>query len=272
MIIDTHCHYNLEPLWSPTDTTLTATTFSKAQSHGVQAALIPGTDKMSSLRALELSARHPKLWAAVGFHPHEATTLQLETVEQELTDLLRQDTAGRCVAIGETGLDYFRLSQSEAAASKHAQQEVFKAHIRVADKYKLPLSIHVRDSGEDAYHALLTILKETKQSDTPFILHCVSGPLSYITEALTLGAYVSFAGNCTYPSAHAIRDILKHAPQERILIETDAPFLPPQQHRGSSCEPWMIQLTAECVCSLKGISLETLYQQTCTLFPALRTA
>ncbi len=272
MIIDTHCHYNLEPLWSATDPTRTADTFATAQSHGVLTALIPGTDRASSLRALELSATHAHLWAAIGFHPHEALTVQSATIQQELTELLRHESAHKCLAIGETGLDYFRISPSETASVKEAQQSAFMAHIRAADQLQLPLIIHVRDTGEEAYYDTLRILKETKRSSLPFILHCVSGPRSYITDALEQGAYLSFAGNCTYPSAHSIRDILKYAPEDRILIETDAPFLPPQPHRGSTCEPWMIQLTAECVCSLKGITLETIYQQTCTLFPALRTA
>lgn len=269
MIIDTHCHYNLEPLFSTESTEMYQMHFKKAQEHGVGKALIPGTDYVSSERALQISESDHSLWAAIGFHPHEAHTLELGSVATQLSELLTAHPKARCIAIGETGLDYFRLEE-DAIQERNQQQAVFVEHIHFADTKNLPLSIHVRDHETTAYDAVIELLKKNKKGQRPCILHCVSGSLSYVKAALELGAYISFAGNVSYKSAENIREILLYTPIDRILVETDAPYLPPQEYRGSVCEPWMIQLTVEHIKKIRGISEEQLSDNTYALFPEMR--
>lgn len=269
MIIDTHCHFNLEPLYSETDLSQTTGHLNKASEKGMVHAVVPGTDELTSKRALMLTEVYPQLWAAIGFHPHEAHTLQNGEVAHHLDALLQAHPAARCLAIGETGLDYFRLSEDKIS-EQHKQQGVFVEHIVYADARGLPLSIHVRDSGERAYDAVISLIKSEKRSSLPFILHCASGTRTYISAALELGAYISFAGNVTYKTADALREITRFVPKERMLVETDAPFLPPQEYRGKNCEPWMIQLTAAALTHACGITEEQLYTNTCTLFPSMK--
>lgn len=269
MIIDTHCHYNLEPLFSVESTEMYQMHFKMAHEHEVDKALVPGTDYISSERALKITENDPSLWAAIGFHPHEAHTLEAGSVATQLSELLDAHPRSRCIAIGETGLDYFRL-EDDAVQEREQQQTIFTEHILFADTRHLPLSIHVRDHGTAAYDAVIALLKENKNGDRPCILHCVSGSLSYVQAALELGAYISFAGNVSYKSAENIREILQYTPQDRILVETDAPYLPPQEYRGSVCEPWMIQLTVEYIKKIRGITQEQLVENTYALFPEMR--
>lgn len=271
MIIDTHCHYNLEPLFADANLSQTATHLNKALEHGIVHTLVPGTDLLSSERALILTEDFPQLWAAIGFHPHEAHTLQDGEVAPHLDALLQAHSAAHCLAIGETGLDYFRLSEDQTV-ERRKQQSVFAEHIAYADAHRLPLSIHVRDVDTQAYDAIISLIKSEKRSDLPFILHCASGTRAYISAALELGAYISFAGNVTYKTADALRDIARFVPQDRILVETDAPFLPPQEYRGKNCEPWMIQLTVAALTYTCGITEEQLYINTCTLFPSMKAS
>ncbi|MBP7774496.1 TatD family hydrolase [Candidatus Woesebacteria bacterium] len=271
MIIDTHCHYNLEPLYTETDLSQTAAHLSKALEHGIVHTLVPGTDALSSERALALTETYPQLWAAIGFHPHEAHTLQDGEVAHHLDALLKDHPAARCLAIGETGLDYFRLSEDQTL-ERQKQQSVFAEHIVYADAHQLPLSIHVRDTGTQAYDAVISLIKSEKRSNLPFILHCASGTRAYISAALELGAYISLAGNVTYKTADALREIARIVPKERVLVETDAPFLTPQDYRGKNCEPWMIQLTVAALTHTCGITDEQLYTNTCTLFPSMKAS
>jgi TatD DNase family protein len=236
MIIDTHVHYNLEPFflgWQEH--------WQKAQEHGVEKSIVVGTDLETSQRALQIAQTEKNLFAAVGIHPGEI--MQDKVFEKsfaELSDKINE----KVVAIGETGLDYFHLeNDAQKTALIAAQQNHFRAHIRLAKNTHLPLIIHVRDREETAYWDVLRILEEENFSGK-YILHCVSGPLPYIKKALKMGAFCSIAGNITYKNAQHIREIVDTIPADRLLLETDAPFLPPQEFRGKPCEPWMISLTA----------------------------
>ncbi len=269
MIIDTHCHYNLEPFFGTFESETWLPYVQTAEEHTVGAALIPGTDKESSRRALHIAAQHRALWAAIGFHPHEAHTLSQGEVAETLSQLLQEYGADKCLAIGETGLDYFQLDPANQA-EREQQQRVFAEHILFANEHNLPLSIHVRDTETTAYEDVLKLLKQHKKAGLPFILHCVSGPEAYIREAVTLGGYVSCAGNATYPSAHSVRAAIAAAPPDRILVETDAPFLAPQKHRGNKCEPWMIQSTVEYLHMAQLVTPEQLLHNTITLFPQMK--
>lgn len=239
-IIDTHCHYNLEPLYPDW-----RRHWEQAQAAGVVGAVVVGTTEETSERACEIAAADPRLVAAVGIHPNYAAA-QIEeiTVDSLATLVERLGTVGPVVAIGETGLDYFRVrgSAEEVARLQQKQQRACLAHLALATKLQLPILLHVRDSGEAAYHTIIDLIKPFA-AKLQIILHCFSGPDWYLTQALALDCYISFAGNSTYPTAENLRDHLRKVPRGRLLVETDAPFLPPQQHRGQTCLPSYIAET-----------------------------
>lgn len=262
MIIDTHCHYNLDPLFENWQTH-----WQKAQEHGVKKAVIVGTDLESCQRALDIAKQDDNLFVAIGIHPNECEMNDFDVAKLE--PFFAQETLQKIVAIGETGLDYFRLPDSPEDSQRQYsitnQQNAFRAHIQLSQKYKLPLIIHVRDKTEQAYWDVLKILRESRYSQK-FILHCISGPLAYVQQAVEMGAYIGMAGNVTYKNSEHIRDIIRSVSPERLLLETDAPFLPPQEFRGKTCEPWMIAETAEFVEEELGIPAEACTHNASMLF------
>lgn len=292
MIFDTHCHYNLEPLYSGKkshfrlkDDSMLLTKnwqdhWQKAQEHGVTQAIVVGTTIESSKVALEIAQQDENLYASVGIHPTEAE--EITDVSDTLTQLETLLKGSKVVAIGEIGLDYFWLkTDASKRAIREKQKKLFAAQLDLAQKYHLPQIIHVRDSmapetptQNNAYWDVLEILeekyrhirnieyvnKEEKERSVPFVLHCVSGALSYVLQALDLGGYVGFDGNLTYKKTSQLKKILRYTPFNRILVETDAPYLPPQSYRGQVCEPWMIRETVEYIESEFGIDTQTLQQ------------
>lgn len=283
-LFDTHAHYNLEPLFDDVDGHWQA-----AQAAGVTETIVVGTCALTSQRAIDLTATRPGLWAAVGTHPSEfeeglqanPTFEMAKFSNQEirlLTQLASNATAHKVVAIGECGLDYFRLGSlppNVQATIKHHQQELFKAQLELARATKLPTILHVRDTTVpetptpgNAYWDVITLLSANAPLPAPVILHCVSGPLAYLQAALALGAYVGVAGNVTYKNADHIRMLVRHVPADRLLLETDAPFLPPVPHRGKPCQPALVRLTAEFLETELDIALPQLYHNSQRVFSA----
>jgi len=271
-IIDTHCHYNLEPLYSgnPVHFRLEEKShllrmnwqdhWEQAQQHEIAGTVVVGANKETSLLAIEIAELKEQIIAAIGIHPEHALDFSLVEIENFFNDLLPN---GNVKAIGETGLDYFRLERGTDlfAKTQIAQQELFKLQISLAQKHNLPLIIHVRDDQdrEDAYWQTLEILKQKLKPTDKFVLHCVSGPSEYVTEAVQLGGYIGFDGNVSYKKADSLRNLIKQVPMNRLLIETDAPYLPPQMHRGKVCEPWMIAETAKFAEEELQLDLEQIY-------------
>jgi TatD DNase family protein len=191
---------------------------------------------------VEIAQAEPNLFATVGIHPCDWNGTQLGLIPT-MTKIAELAAQKKVVAIGETGLDYFHLEQKEDRARAIArQQDAFHRHIQLAQKLDLILIIHVRDKEEQAYWDTLRILEEEDFTGR-FILHCASGPLAYIQKAVGMGAYFGVAGNVTYKSAEHLRDIVRNVPVNKLLSETDCPFLPPVPYRGQVCEPWMITKT-----------------------------
>ena len=255
MIFDTHCHYNLEPLYSDWQRH-----WQKAQSHGVTQAIVVGTDLHSSRVATIIAEKEPDLFAAVGIHPDEYNSPSdedIDTDEKKLHSIIGK----KIVAIGETGLDYFRLTPTSAIdqtmieTAKTAQQQALRMHFRLAAEHNLPVILHARDretpeeqTEGNAYWDILTVMQkflaEEKNKLPGFVMHCLSGPKNYVKAMLKLGAHAGIAANVTYPNAHHLRELVQLVPPDRLLVETDAPFLPPQAYRGQTCEPWMIAETS----------------------------
>lgn len=243
-IVDTHCHYNLEPLYPEWQRH-----WHEAQAHGVVRSIIPGTEIETCRRAVEIAEQDENLQALVGIHPGSVAESE-RTLESTITELEALLQSEKVVGIGEIGLDYFRISPDDQA-ERSRQREWLTAQVELAKKYHAPVALHVRDrqvpeepTEGNAYWDTWQIVNELDYADE-LVLHCVSGPLAYVQKMIEKGAFVSFAANVTYPNAHGIRELLKITPPDKILCETDAPFLPPQEFRGQVCEPWMIQKTAE---------------------------
>lgn len=289
-IIDSHCHYNLEPLYSgrkedeenqQASETTWSSHWQRAQEMGVCGSLVVGTNLHTSQLALEIAATEPQLLAAVGIHPSEAVSLLDQWGEADAGGQLNQQLetlskmSEQASAIGEMGLDYYWLTDSEAKAQAiELQKQLFIGQIRVAAAKSLPVSIHVRDrevpeipTPNNAYWDALAIIKSELTADLPVIFHCISGPLNYIKEINTLGGYIGVAANVTYPNAETIRTAVAAASPEHILLETDAPYLPPQGYRGKTCEPWMVAETAKYLKQEMRLKPEQLLENTIRLFP-----
>jgi TatD DNase family protein len=289
MIVDTHCHYNLEPIFAAKEGSreIWREHWQAAQEIGVLSSLVVGTSVNSSSRAVNIAKNEEKLFASVGVHPYRVTEflgkrLYVDWIQQELDDYEEQifDLASKdkVLAIGEIGLDYFRLPEIVEVREQiiETQKQLFRSQLQIAKKLSLPVILHVRDKNipeeaeeNNAYWDTLKIIGYYLDEQHPIILHCASGPLEYIKQFLKRNCYIGVAGNVTYPSATHIREIVKLAPKDRILLETDAPYLPPQDYRGKSCEPKMIVQTATYLDSELRLSREQILNNTKLILPSL---
>lgn len=204
--------------------------------------LVVGYDLPSSVRAVELAARYPGIYAAVGVHPHEAVTYG-PAVEEELRRLLAGE---KVVAVGEIGLDYHYDH-----SSRPCQQEVFQRQLALAAEAKLPVVIHNREAHHDLYR-LLQAAGENHRG----VLHCYSGSREMLTGFLALGLFISVGGPITFHNARKLPEVVKAVPGDRLLLETDAPYLAPHPYRGKRNEPAYLIHTARRVAELRGVSLE----------------
>jgi TatD DNase family protein len=246
-LVDTHAHLDMEAFAGDRETVL-----QRARGAGVVAILTIGTDEASSREAVALAERSaglgegfPRLYATVGVHPHEAKGAKAETWEA-LQQLSRQP---RVVAWGEVGLDYHYDH-----SPRDVQQAVFREQIRLARARGLPLVVHQREAEEDT----LRILNEEGAEAVGGVFHCYTADAAYARAVLDLGFFLSFAGVVTFKNADALREVARLAPLDRILVETDAPYLAPVPHRGKRNEPAYVRLVAECVAGERGMDLEAL--------------
>lgn len=258
-IFDTHCHYNLEPLYSGQPgyfsnqqlKTIQGMSWKdhwlQAQEKGVVASLVPGTNAKTSQLALEIAQTDSNLLASAALHPDSVIELTQQQLEQDFKQIKSLAAQTQISAIGETGLDYTSFPAHKSKKLQKKQQQLFKKHIQLANQVNKPLIIHARDRkhANQVYNDILNIIQQEYNFKQPFVLHCASGSKTYIQQAVELGAYVSFAGNITYPNTKDLRNLIQLVPENRLLIETDAPFLPPQPYRGKINQPKMITATAD---------------------------
>jgi TatD DNase family protein len=245
MLIDTHCHLDGEYFPEGPDETL-----ARARSAGVTGFVCVGVGSLLQTQAaLALAARRPDVWATVGVHPHDAASCD-GALEAELARLA---AAPRVVAIGEIGLD-FHYDHSPRAQ----QEQVFRRFIQLARELKKPIVVHTRTAAEET----LRILAEENARDVGGLIHCFSENKPFATRALDLGFDLSFSGIVTFKRALDIQEVAAWAPADRILVETDSPYLAPIPLRGKRCEPAYVLHTARFVAGLRGIPLEELAQQT----------
>ena len=252
MLIDSHCHLDFEALSADLDGVM-----ARAAAAGVTGMVTISTRVENFSTYAELAERYENVWCSVGTHPHNAH----EELHIEADDLVRLSAHPRCVAIGEAGLDYFYDN-----APRDAQATGLRRHIAAARITGLPLVIHSRQADND----MAAILEdEAGQGAFPFVLHCFTAGMDLAQRALALGGYVSFSGIITFKNAEEIREVARIVPDDRYLVETDAPYLAPIPHRGQSNEPSFVRHTAEMLADIRGISLEQLGAETTANFGRL---
>ncbi len=237
-LFDTHAHLHFPEFDADREAML-----ARAREGGVRRMLTIGTDPETSRAAVALAARESDVWATVGIHPHDAA----EADAAALDEIERLAAEPRVVAVGEIGLDYFRnLSPRED------QHGVFRAMLGIARRTRTPVVVHCRDAHEDT----LAILAEERVGDVRGIMHCFSGDVAVARRCLDLGLLISLAGPVTYPNARALPEVARFVPGDRLVIETDCPFLPPQGYRGKRNEPAYLSITAARVAELRGESFD----------------
>jgi TatD DNase family protein len=237
-LTDTHCHLDHEP-------------FNEDRHECVQRALVAGVSRMITIgtgkglsgphNAIALAEKYDVIWASVGVHPHGALD-EIDWVELEKLAL-----HPRVVAVGETGLDFFR-----DWSPVENQISTFKAQIEIAKRVKKPLIIHSRDAGQQC----LQLLTEHNAREVGGVFHCFSEDAAFAEKLHAINFKVSFPGQLTFKKAQSVRDVCAQVPIEQIMVETDSPFLAPEPHRGKRCEPAFVVETARILAQVKGISLE----------------
>jgi TatD DNase family protein len=244
MLIDSHAHIDMSEFNNDLDEVI-----KRADEQGVKAIIDVGIDEASSKAAVALAEKYEQVYAAVGIHPHDAESAT-ETTFKVLESLAYHP---KVVAIGEMGLDYYRN-----LSPRLVQQKVFRQQIELAKKFRKPIIVHDRDAHADT----MKILKEQRAVEVGGVLHCFSGSWEMAKECLKMGFYISFAGPVTFSNARKLHEVAKKVPLDRILVETDCPFLTPVPFRGKRNEPSYVVKTAEKIAQLKGISFEELAKHT----------
>ncbi|MGP6139179.1 MULTISPECIES: TatD family hydrolase [unclassified Jeotgalibaca] len=238
MLFDTHCHLNVDAFADDVEAAI-----ERAKEVGVERFAVVGFDAATIKKSLSLSAAHPEIYSIIGWHPTEAGSYTLD-VEEALIPLLKNE---RVVAMGEMGLDYYWMEDS-----KEVQEHVFRRQIQIAKELDLPISIHMRDAIEDTYR----ILKDEGVSEIGGIMHSYSGDVSYMEKFLDLGMHISLSGVVTFKKATEVHEVAKAVPLDKLLIETDAPYLAPVPYRGKRNEPSYVKYVAEKIAELRGMTTE----------------
>ncbi|MGF7058413.1 TatD family hydrolase [Brassicibacter mesophilus] len=244
MLIDSHAHLDDERFDKDRDKVIKDLT-----KDGIEIVINPGADVASSVKSVSLSQKYDNIYAAVGVHPHEVKTMDETTIEL-LRSLSKKE---KVVAIGEIGLDYHYDN-----SPREVQKKWFIEQIKLAKELDLPVIIHEREAQQDMYD----ILKEHADGKFKGVLHCFSGSLEMAREYLKMGFYLSFAGPVTFKNAKTPKEVAKNIPLERMLVETDSPYLTPEPNRGKRNEPLNVRYVAAMIAELRGVSFEEIAQKT----------
>jgi TatD DNase family protein len=244
-LVDSHCHLDFPDYAGKVDEVM-----ARAGAAGVGVCLSIGTELKRFPGVKAVAEKFPNVWCSVGVHPHEA--------EKELQDdeaaLIREAAHPKVVGIGETGLDYYYEH-----SPREPQQQNFRAHIAAARQTGLPVIVHTRDADDDTIDILRD---EMGKGAFTGLIHCFTGTQKLADAALELGLYISVSGIATFKNSTALRDVIKTVPLERLLVETDAPFLAPVPYRGKTNEPAFVVHTARMLAELKGVPESQLAQAT----------
>jgi TatD DNase family protein len=247
MLVDSHCHINFVDYADRIPQVLdnmARNQVSHALCVCVNLADFPGV--------LALAQQHAQLFASVGVHPDQS-----EDAGPDLNELIERAKHPKIVAIGETGLDYYRQN-----GDLEWQRERFRTHIRAARQCRKPLIIHTRGAGEDT----LRLMREERADEVGGVMHCFTETLEIAQAAMALNFYISFSGIVTFKTAQSIKEVAKAVPLERMLVETDSPYLAPVPQRGKTNEPAWVRHVAEEIARLRGISLDAVAEATSANF------
>lgn len=236
--IDTHSHIDFEDFSVEFDSML-----EQCKNVGVNKIIIPGVTQNDTPKIINLANTYSQLYCAIGIHPSEAKSWN-DTTYNYFKDIA---TNPKVIAIGEIGLDYYWDK-----TFNDIQQEVFRLQIELAKELQKPIVVHDRDAHFDT----LKIIKETKATDIGVVLHCFSGSVEFLKECINEGCFISLGGVTTFKNALKPQEVAKAVPLERLMLETDAPYLTPVPYRGKTNYPYYIPLIAEQIAKLRGISIE----------------
>lgn len=248
MFIDSHCHLSFPELRAQLPEILSA-----MQDARVEQAICICTTMEEFPTVRGLAAEHPQLWATVGVHPDNE-----DVHEPTVEELVQGAQDPKVVAIGETGLDYYRLNGRSVEAMEW-QRERFRTHIRAARQTGKPLVIHTRSSSADT---LRLLREEGAQGDRPGVFHCFTETVEVANAAVDMGFYVSFSGILTFKNAQDLRDVAQSLPLDRLLIETDSPYLAPVPYRGKTNSPAYVPHVAQQLATLRGLPVQAIAEQT----------
>ena len=252
MLVDSHCHLNYEGLVEHQGAVL-----ARARAVGVGAFLNISTRQREWGAVVATAEREPDVWASIGIHPHEAE----QHADLGEGALLEAAAHPRVIAIGESGLDYY-YDRSD----RGVQRDLFRTHIAVSRRTGLPLIIHTRDADEDTAAILA---EEMEKGAVPALIQCFTATADFGRKVLDLGLTISNSGIVTFKNARELQEFAGEVPADRLLVETDSPFLAPVPHRGKTCEPAFVRDTAAFVAQLRGESVEALAANTTRNFYAL---
>jgi len=238
LIIDSHAHLDDDAFSSEIDMVM-----ARARAEGVGAVINPGADVASSKAAVAIAAAYPEVYALAGIHPHEAAGVRDEAID-EIAAIL---SSPKVVGIGEIGLDYYR-----ELAPRDDQLRVFRAQLELARQMGLPVQIHSRDASGDT----LKMVQEYSRRVPAIVMHCYSGSVEMARDLVKLGCYISLAGPVTYRNARKQVEVAGQVPLDRLLVETDSPYLPPSPYRGQRNEPAYVVETARKIAAIRNISSE----------------
>jgi TatD DNase family protein len=245
MLVDSHCHLEYEGVVENQSEIL-----DRARGSGVGAFLNISTKRAEWHQVVGTANAHPDVWASVGIHPHN-TDDHPDLTYDELLEATRDP---RVIGIGETGLDYY-YDHSD----RSEQQRLFRIHIEVARETGLPLIIHTRDAEADT---IAILADEMEKGAFPALIHCFTASAEFGERILELGLSISLSGIVTFKNAKDLQEVAETVPQDRLLVETDSPFLAPVPHRGKPCEPGYVTATAAFIAELRGESLQDLAEYT----------
>jgi TatD DNase family protein len=254
MLVDSHCHLNYAKLVERQGEVLTA-----ARAAGVTTMLNISTREREWDEIVGTAEREPDVWASIGIHPHEAD----QHADIDTAKLVAKAAHPRVIGIGETGLDYY-YDKSD----RTRQQTSFRAHIAAARETGLPLIVHTRDAETDTYTILA---EEMEQGAFPALIHCFTASADFAAKMLEMGLTISISGIVTFKNASELQAIAAQIPEDRLLVETDAPFLAPVPHRGRPCEPAFVADTARFLAGLRNVDPAHLMETTGRNFFALFT-
>ncbi len=254
MFIDSHCHLNYAGLVEDQDAVV-----ARARAAGVNSMLNISTRTSEWDAVVDTARRHEGIWASIGVHPHEADGHE----DVDTRRLIAASTDPKVIAIGETGLDYY-YDKSD----RDRQRDSFRSHIVAARETGLPIIVHTRDAEDDT---LAIMGEEMGRGGFTGVIHCFTASQDFADSALEMGLYISISGIVTFKNARELQATAKTVPADRLLIETDAPFLAPIPNRGKTCEPAFVADTARFLADLRGISVEELAQTTSDNFGSLFT-